>query len=327
MTKRVLITGINGQDGSYLTDLLLDEGCEVHGLYRRSSVDNLRRLAHLRGHPRLNLWPGDVTDASSLEAVVAESQAEEVYHEADQDSVGWSAITPAYQIDTTVKAVVHLLEAVRLHIPQARVFLPCSAMMFGDPAYSEFDPDGKALTEKSPFAPASVYGAAKVAVHQLAGMYRRRHGMFVTCGILFNHDSPRRSEHYLLHKICLGARRIAKGEQQTIPLGNLDGKVDVGFSRDYMEAAIAMVRFRRPEDYVVASGQAHTVGELLSLALSMAGVQHGPRELEKFVTPDPAFTFKPRGVLWGSYEKALADLGWRPRTHIKALVKMILEAA
>jgi len=320
MTQRALITGCGGQDGSFLCDLLLERGYEVHGIVRRSSLDNLARIAHCRD--KIILHQGDVTDASCLEGIIADVSPHEVYHEADQDSVGWSHVTPAYQVEVTVKATVHLLEACRVQCREARIFLPCSAMMFGDPAFTDLT---GMQDEQSPLNPQSPYGVAKCHVFYMGRMYRQRHDMFVANGILFNHDSERRSEHYLLHKICRGVKRIAAGQQHTLALGNLDGRVDVGYARDYMEAAIAMLQFKKPDDFVIATAQAHSVEDMVHFAFQRAGMKIGPRDLSNYITVDPQFYYQARGILRGNPEKAWNCLNWRATTHIKDLIGIIMD--
>ena len=321
--KRALILGINGQDGSYLADLLLAKGYEVHGLYRRSSVDNLWRIRHLDG--KVTLHQGDLSDGASVENVIAKVMPDEIYNEADQDSVGWSHVSPDYQYDVTFRAVGRLLEFVKQ--TKTRIFQPCTAMMFGDAAKS---PQPAPQDEGTPFNPQSPYAVAKVAAYYACRHYREQHGVYVSCGILYNHDSPRRSEHYLLHKTCNAAVRIASGKQETLSLGNLDGRVDVGFAGDYMEAAWLALQQPKPDDYVVATGQAWSVEEMVAEAFEQAGVRPvwtcadgSPR-----ITKDAAF-WKPGApsILRGDASKANKVLGWKAKHCIKDLIAMLIADA
>ena len=243
--KRVLIFGINGQDGSFLAEILLERGYEVHGFYRRSSVDNLSRIRHLLSD--VTLHKGDLTDYGSVHRAVAEClPLHEVYNEADQDHVGWSQSAPSYSAAVTYGGVVNVLEAVRQLTPTTRIFQPVSATMFG---YAPPRQD-----ETTRLYPQSPYACAKVAAYYLCQHYRREHGMFVSCGILFNHDSPRRSGDYLL-------QRIARGEELW---GDLETIVDIGYAREYMEAVWKLMQLDRPDDFVLGTGRGYRIKDLLT---------------------------------------------------------------
>lgn len=235
---RALITGVCGQDGSYLADILLERGYEVYGLYRHSSKDPFDNVRHILHNPSFHLIQGDVTDALCLDEVIRSVDPHHIYHEADQDNVDWSFIHSAYQVEVTVKAVSNLLSSVRRHCPSARVFIPCSATMFGDAPAPQ--------TESTPFNPLSPYACAKVAAYHLARMYRQNYGMFVCTGILYNHDSPRRNGNYLLHKICKAA---ALGEK--VSLWDLNDQIAIGYAKDYMQHVVRIMHHDRPDDYTI----------------------------------------------------------------------------
>jgi len=248
--KKAFITGVGGQDGSYLADILLGQGYQVHGLYRHSSKDTLQNVAHNLNNSRFILHQGDVTDALCLDRLIHDIDPHEIYHEADQDNVDWSFEHPAYQIEITVKAVTNLLSSVRTHCPSARVFIPCSATMFGDAPAPQ--------NENTPFNPQSPYACAKVAAYHIARMYRQNYGMFVTTGILYNHDSPRRNGNYLLHKIAKAAVY-----QTALTLFNPEQEVAVGYAREYMQYVTKVMRLSRPDDYIIYHAQPITVKALV----------------------------------------------------------------
>ena len=243
MQKRALVIGCGGQDGSFLCEILLEKGFTVHGLYRHCSYDNLRRIAHVRD--RLTLHEGDVLDAVSLHAVLAEVRPHEIYNEADIDKVSFSVKAPAVVLRVGVEAVAVLLEAVRVNCPEARVFQPVSATMFGDAAAPQ--------DEETAFNPQSPYACAKVAAYHLARHYRHAHNLFISTAILYNHDSPRRGPGYLL-------QRIARGEKLW---GTLEDVVDIGYAREYMEAAWKMLQLDAPDDFVLGTGKGYRIADLL----------------------------------------------------------------
>ena len=312
MAKRALILGVTGQDGSILADLLLARGYEVHGVHRHTSLGNLSRVEHLLG--KVALHRGDLTDVGSLYAIISEVKPGLLFNEADQDNVGWSHALPSLASRVTYGAVADLLEIVRQVVPHCRVFQPCSSTMFGSaPA-----PQG----EETPFDPQSPYAVAKVAAYHLCRHYRRRHGLHVSCGILFNHTSVRQTEEYLPHKIAAGAVRVAAGRQEAIALGNLDTLVDVGCAREFMGAAIDMAEHPAPYDYVLASGAAFTVGALAAAALQFAGVTGDP---SLRITRDPAFwTDAPLPTMRGDTRKARAAFGFRPQRFAGGLIRELV---
>jgi len=256
---RALITGVCGQDGSYLADILLEKGYEVYGVYRHSSKDPFDNVRHNIGNPNFHLIQGDVTDALCLDEIIRKVDPHQVYHEADQDNVDWSFLHPAYQVDVTVKAVSNLLASVRRHCPSARVFIPCSSTMFGDAPAPQ--------TEETPFNPRSPYACAKVAAYHLARMYRQNHGMFVCTGILYNHDSPRRNGNYLLHKICKAAARAEK-----LALWDVDAPISIGYAADYMRRAVDILHHTKPDDYTICDATTLSLAHAAHLAYRQVGL-------------------------------------------------------
>lgn len=313
---RALIFGIGGQDGSYLADLLLARGYEVHGLYRHTSTNNLGRIAHLRD--RVTLHQGDLCDPLSIESAIERSRPQEIYNEADQDNVSWSHALPCYSTDVTAGAVLRTLEIIRRFNPGIRFFQPCTATMYG------MTPPPQ--DESTPFDPRSPYALGKTFAYYACRHYRRTYGMFVCTGILYNHDSPRRSENYLLHKICQGAARIAAGKQDTIAVGNLHLQVDIGYAREYMEAAVAMLSHADPDDYVICSGTAWSIRQMIQEALSVVGVITSRDEADQYITVDPSLmTPGVQPTLRGCYAKAEKVLGWKPTTKMPDLIRLLLQ--
>lgn len=311
MSKRALIIGVTGQDGSILADLLLERGDEVHGVYRHTSLGNLARVRHLLDHPHFVLHRGDLTDVGSLYAIVSEVKPDLLFQEADQDNVGWSRSLPSLASRVTYGAVADLLEIVRQAAPACRVFQPCSSTMFGSAPAPQ--------NEATPFDPQSPYAVAKVAAYHLCRHYRRAFGLHVSCGILFNHTSVRQTEEYLLHKICAGAVRVARGRQEALALGNLDTAVDVGCAREYMQAAVLMAEADEADDYVIATGASYPIGALARHALECAGA--GATQLAR----DPAFwTPDPLPATRGDAYKIKAHLGWSPQRFAGDLVRELV---
>lgn len=262
---RALISGVAGQDGSYLVDILLEKGYEVHGLYRHSSKVGLQNVQHNLTNPKFILHQGDVTDALCLDRIVHDVDPHEIYHEADQDNVDWSYKFPAYQMEITVKAVSNLLESVRRHCPSAKVFIPCSATMFGDAPAPQ--------NENTPFNPRSPYACAKVAAYHIARMYRQNYGMFIVTGILYNHDSPRRNGNYLLHKICKAAATCTK-----IDIFDPDQQVGIGHAKDYMTTVHKLVSHHYPNDYIIFDAE---IINIRSLCMAVANLSR--YEMEDWV--------------------------------------------
>lgn len=259
---RSLILGVNGQDGSYLADLLLARGDEVHGLHRHSSNPrHLWRIEHCRD--RLTLHQGDVLDTASIARVIAEVRPEVIYNEADQDHVEYSLRTPGYSMDVTASAVLRMLEAVRQIDPSIRWFQPLSATIFGD---------AEALQDEStPLFPLSPYAVAKASAYHVCRYYRTVHGMPITTGILYGHDSPRRGPNYLLQRIARQAVAVAHGKQSRVELWGEDVVVDIGHASEFMQTAIGLMNLEQPGDYVVGTGAAQSISSIVEAALTRAG--------------------------------------------------------
>jgi GDPmannose 4,6-dehydratase len=312
--KKALITGITGQDGSYLAELLLQKGYEVHGLVRRSSSFNTWRIDHVRDD--LQLHYGDLVDTSSLTRVLELVGPDEIYNLAAQSHVKVSFEMPEYTGNTTGLGVLRLLDAVHeAGLKKARVYQAGSSEMYGKVAETP-------QKETTPFHPRSPYGVAKVYGHWIAVNYREGYGMHVSNGILFNHESPRRGENFVTRKITLGIAAIKKGKAKDLHLGNLDAKRDWGFAGDYVEAMWRMLQQDQPDDYVVATGETWSVKDFLLEAFSHAGL-----DWEKYVVIDPRF-FRPAEVdlLLGDPTKAKTKLGWKPAVDFKTLVRMMVDA-
>ena len=310
---RALITGITGQDGSYLADLLLEKGYEVHGLIRRSSTFNTARIDHC--FDRLILHYGDLTDSSDVERVLRVSRPHEIYHLGAQSHVRVSFDSPIYTADATGVGSARLFEGVRQLCPGARVYQASSSEMYGAVAETP-------QNEKTPFNPRSPYACAKVYAYEMARTYRKAYGLFIANGILFNHESPRRGETFVTRKITRAAGRIKYGLQKKLYLGNLDAKRDWGFAGDYVEAMWRMLQHYEPDDFVIATGETRTVKEFLDAAFAYAGLK-----ARDYVEVDPKY-FRPAEVdlLLGDSSKAQRLLGWKPKTDFKNLVQMMMDS-
>jgi len=312
-TKRALITGITGQDGSYLAEFLLSKGYEVVGVVRRSSTVNFERIAHIQ--ERLHLVPGDLLDQGSLLNILAEQRPTEVYNLAAQSFVMTSFSQPVLTGEVTGLGAVRLLEAIRLVDPDIRFYQASSSEMFG-----------KVLevpqTETTPFYPRSPYGAAKAYAHWITINYRESYDLFAANGILFNHGSPRRGLEFVERKVSRGVARIKRGLDADLRLGNLDARRDWGFAGDYVVAMWQMLQRDEPDDYVVASGQTHSVRELCQIAFDRVGL-----DWSQYVLQDDAF-YRPAEVdlLIGDASKAAAHFGWEPRTSFDSLVELMVDA-
>jgi GDPmannose 4,6-dehydratase len=311
--KKAFVTGITGQDGSYLAELLLAKGYEVHGLVRRSSSFNTWRIDHVR--ERLVLHYGDLVDQNSLVRTLGAVGPDELYNLAAQSHVKVSFEMPEYTGSVTALGVLRLLDAVRELGLKTRVYQAGSSEMFG---LVQETPQ----TEKTPFHPRSPYGAAKVFGHWISVNYRESYAMHVSNGILFNHESPRRGENFVTRKITTGLAAIKKGRAKELRLGNLDAKRDWGFAGDYVEAMWLMLQQEEPGDYVVATGETHSVREFLEAAFSYLGL-----DWQKYVVVDPKY-FRPAEVdlLLGDPAKARAKLGWVPKVGFEQLVRLMVDA-
>ena len=307
-----LITGITGQDGSYLAELLLAKGYEVHGIVRRSSTFGTQRIEHI--FDRLHLHYGDVTDGGAMARIVAEVEPDELYNLAAQSHVRVSFDQPHYTAEAVALGTLNVLEAARA-IPGCRVYQASSSEMYGQVVETP-------QRETTPFRPRSPYGVAKVYAHWITVNYRESYGMHASCGILFNHESPRRGETFVTRKITRAAARIAAGHQQHVSLGNLDARRDWGHARDYVEAMWLMLQQDEPDDYVIATGETHTVREFATLAFSIVGLDY-----LDYVRHDTRYDRPAEvDVLLGDASKARERLGWTPSVTFGGLVRQMVEA-
>jgi GDPmannose 4,6-dehydratase len=310
---RALITGITGQDGSYLADLLLDKGYEVWGMVRRSSTESYERIEHVR--ERLRFVQADLLDQPSLVAAVQEAEPDEVYNLAAQSFVPTSWTQPVLTAEFTAVGVTRLLEAIRQVDPRIRFYQASSSEMFGRVRETP-------QSERTPFYPRSPYGVAKAYGHYITVNYRESYGLFACSGILFNHESPRRGLEFVTRKVTDGVARIKLGLADQLTLGNLDARRDWGFAGDYVEAMWRMLQQEQPEDYVVATGVTNTVERLVDLAFEHAGLDR-----DEHVRTDPAL-IRPAEVdlLVGDASRAREELGWAPRVDFEGLVRMMVDA-
>ena len=320
MSKKALVTGITGQDGSYLAELLLAKGYEVHGLIRRSSSFNTGRIDHLYQDPhepdvRFFLHYSDLTDSSSLVTWLNRLKPDEVYNLGAQSHVGVSFEMPEFTADTAGMGTLRLLEAVRHADWPVRFYQAGSSEMFGKVAESP-------QTERTPFYPRSPYAVAKVFAHQMTIQYREAYGLFAANGILFNHESPRRGPTFVTRKITRGIAAILAGREQKVYLGNLDARRDWGYAPEYVEAMWLMLQQSEPDDFVIATGEMHSVREFVDEAFALVGL-----EWQQHVEIDPRY-FRPTEVdeLCGDASKARTTIGWEPKTTFHTLVRLMLEA-
>jgi len=310
--KRALITGITGQDGSYLAELLLEKGYEVYGMVRRSSTINYERINHIQD--RVKLVQGDLLDQNSLLEALRISEPDEVYNLAAQSFVPTSWNQPVLTGEFTALGVTRLLESIRAINPKIRFYQASSSEMFGKIKESP-------QNENTPFYPRSPYGVAKVYAHWITVNYRESYGMFCCSGILFNHESPRRGLEFVSRKVTHGVARIKLGLQKELRMGNLEARRDWGFAGDYVEAMWLMLQQDEPEDYVIATGISHSVKDLIRIAF-----EHVDLDWEKYVVIDPKF-FRPAEVdyLLGNPQKAQTKLSWQPRVTFEELIKMMVD--
>jgi GDPmannose 4,6-dehydratase len=323
LSKSALITGITGQDGSYLSELLLSKGYTVHGIVRRSSSFNTSRINHIYEDPhntgrRLILHYADLTDSTGLRRVIEAALPDEIYNLGAQSHVKVSFENPEYTADADAMGAIRLLDCIRDHVQHTgrhvRFYQAGSSEMFGAAKPPQ--------NESTPFYPRSPYAVSKVAAHWYAVNYREAYGLFITNGILFNHESPRRGETFVTRKITRAVGRIRAGLQDKLYLGNLDARRDWGFAGDYVQAMWLMLQQPEPSDFVIATGEAHSVREFLEEAFSYAGLRW-----ERHVDIDPAY-FRPTEVdyLLGDAHKAYSALQWKPRTPFRQLVHMMVDA-
>lgn len=335
--KKALITGITGQDGSYLTELLLEKGYEVHGIIRRQSSQNTERIDHILGDPvftdRVFLHYGDMTDSSNAHRLIQEIRPVEVYNLAAQSHVAVSFEVPEYTAEATGVGTIRLLEAVRQSGLPIRFYQASTSELFGGL------PETAPQSEATPFYPKSPYGAAKLYSFWITKNYRESYNMFACNGILFNHESPRRGETFVTRKITIAVARIAKGLQEKLTLGNLEAKRDWGFAGDYVEGMWRMLQQEAPDDYVLATNETHTVREFAEKAFAETGVSirwegEGINEkgydakTGKLLVDVSKQFYRPAEVelLWGDSTKAERELGWKRKIGFAELVKMMVAA-
>lgn len=312
--KRALITGITGQDGSYLAELLLSKGYKVYGLVRRLSTPNIENIKHVADS--VELISGDLLDQGSLTDAIVESEPDEVYNLAAQSFVKTSWTQPVLTGEFTAIGVTRMLEAIRAVNKKIRFYQASSSEMFGKVVETP-------QKETTRFYPRSPYGVAKVYGHYITVNYRESYDIFACSGILFNHESPRRGIEFVTRKISNAVARISLGKQEKIELGNLDSKRDWGYAKDYVEAMWLMLQQKKPDDYVIATGETHSVKEFVELAFKHVGIE----DWEKYVVSDHPKHMRPAEVdyLIGDYTKAKKQLGWEPKTSFNDLVKIMVE--
>jgi len=315
--KTALVTGITGQDGGYLTDLLLREGYAVHGMIRPTATLHGTRIEALgRAHPsRVLLHCADLTDTSSLAALMEKSEPDEVYHLAGQSHVQVSFDLPEYTGETTALGTLRLLEVIRRRGDHVRFYQASTSEVFGEPETSP-------QTETTPLGPVNPYAAAKLYAFSLVGAYRRAYGLHASCGILFNHESPFRGENYVTRKIARAAAEIAAGRASQLVLGNLEARRDWGFAGDYVQAMYLIVQADTSDDYVIATGESHSVREFCEQAFSHVGLDY-----RDYVRQDPGL-FRPVDITEtrGDASKARERLGWTPTVAFPELVRMMVDA-
>ncbi len=329
---KAFITGVTGQDGSYLAELLLEKGYEVHAILRRSSVFTTQRIEHFFAHPRFKTYHGDLTDSSNLHTLLAKIQPDEVYNLGAQSHVAVSFEVPEYTAEVDAVGTIRLLDAIKDLGMKPRFYQASTSELFGGL------PETAPQNEKTPFYPKSPYGAAKLYAFWVTVNYRESYGLFACNGILFNHESPRRGETFVTKKITKAVAKIHKGLQEVIKLGNLDAKRDWGYAKDYVEAMWLMLQQDSPQDYVIATGETCSVRQFVEYAFAEVGkkiIWKGVGVDEKgfdfesgkiLVEVDPRY-FRPAEVelLWGNPAKANKELNWTAKTSIRELVKIMVQ--
>lgn len=311
MARRALITGVTSQDGSYLTELLLSKDYEVHGIVRSSS--NSKRIEHLL--PRIKLIKGDMSDYASIEEAVKKADPDEVYNLAAQSSYDTSINVPIVTCDVTAMGALRVFEAVRKNKPDAKVFQASSSEVFGSIKQTP-------QTEHTQFRPRSPYGVSKVFAQEMARFYREHHKLFISCGILYNHTSPRQSSEFVMKKIVEGVAKIKKGLQDKVVLGNLNHSRDIGYAKDYVEAMWLTLQQRTPEDFIIGTGETHTVKQFLEAVCEVAGV-----EFWNAFTQDVTFDRQSEDdFLKADFSKAQTLLKWTPKVGFQELVGLMYEA-
>jgi GDPmannose 4,6-dehydratase len=329
--KKAFITGVTGQDGSYLAELLLEKNYSVHAITRRSSVFTTQRIQHLLTHPNFKTYHGDLTDSSNLHSLLSKVKPDEIYNLGAQSHVAVSFEVPEYTAEVDAIGTIRLLDAIKDLGQSPRFYQASTSELFGGL------PETAPQSENTPFYPKSPYGAAKLYAYWITVNYRESYNLFACNGILFNHESPRRGETFVTKKISKAVARIAQGRQQILKLGNLDAKRDWGYAKDYVECMWLMLQKNQPDDYVIASGETYTVRQFTEWAFNVVGVQlrwDGTGIDERGVDAqtgivrvvvDPCY-FRPSEVelLWGDPSKARKQLGWQPKTSIRSLISMMV---
>ena len=330
--KRAFITGVTGQDGSYLAESLLAKGYEVHAILRRSSVFTSTRIDHILEHERFKSYHGDLTDSSNLHTLLSRIVPDEVYNLGAQSHVAVSFEVPEYTAEVDALGTIRLLNAIKDLGQKPRFYQASTSEMFGG------IPETAPQSERTPFYPKSPYGAAKVYAYWATVNYREAYGLHGSNGILFNHESPRRGETFVTKKVTKAVARIAQGRQQSVSLGNLDAKRDWGYAKDYVEAMWLMLQHHEPDDYVIATGEVYSVREFVVMAFGVAGIELewrgtgvaeqalDARTGEVRVIVDPKY-YRPSEVdfLQGDASKAHRILGWKPKTTLPQLVRLMVE--
>ncbi|MBI4085864.1 MAG: GDP-mannose 4,6-dehydratase [Candidatus Liptonbacteria bacterium] len=311
--KKALILGITGQDGSYLAEILLEKGYEVHGFIRRTATGNTKNIEHIKDS--LILHRGDLLDTNSLWKVIREVNPEEIYNEADQDHAGWSFDIVEYQYNVTGVAVGKILEIVKQVNPDIKFFQPITSNVFGKATEHP-------QNENTPFRPQSPYACAKVLAYVVSRFYREAYDMFVATAIFYNHESPRRPDEYVTRKITKSVARISLGLQDVLELGDLSAKIDWGYAEEYMEAAWNIMQQPKADDYIICTGEAHSVQEFVDEAFATVGL-----DSQKYVKINPKFLRPAQNTaLVGDISRAQNAFGFSPKIKFKELVKLMVEA-
>lgn len=311
---KALITGINGQDGSYLAELLIEKGYDVHGIIRRTSQPLMDNIIHFKD--QIILHPGDMTDAGSIQNAIEKVMPNEIYNLAGMSQVRWSYDVPSMTMDVNCLGLLRIIESVRGLKLDCKIYQACSSEMFGKVMETP-------QTEKTPFYPRSPYGVSKAAAYYMARVYRESYGMKIYCGILFNHESPRRGEEFLSRKVCKAVAEIKAGKRDKLTLGNLDAKRDFGYAKEYAEWIWYILQYDTPDDFVIATGETHSVKEFVELAFYYAGIDNW----EDYVDYNKNLV-RPAEVdlLMGDATKSRNILGFEPTIKFKKLVKIMVDA-
>ncbi len=320
MNKKALVFGVTGQDGSYLAEVLLEKGYEVHGMVRRSATGNTRNIAHLIEDPKIFqknffIHRGDLADPTSIYRIISAVKPQEIYNEADQDHVGWSYDMVGFSADITGSAVGRILEIIKQLDPKIRYFQPCTSNMFGKT-------DTPRQNEATPFNPQSPYACSKLFAYHLTRYYREAFGIFASNAILYNHESPRRTPEYVTRKITQSVARIACGKQDKLTLGDMTACIDWGYAKEYMQAAWQILQLDKPDDFIIATGETHSVEEWVREAFRVVNLKP-----ENYVVTDPKLLRPTKtSTLTGDISKAQKSFGFDPQVKFKELIKLMVEA-